>query len=425
MGVLNMADMTQTRILHDLVEKYPDFAYLPNFGWYRREESGFMVHIDAGVIEQELLQDYYDEAGLNLKQMTSAVRLFEMLHGQDCKALAGKFFFTNEQTPDRYLTRIDIPLERHTDVTECLQWCEQVYPQNDVLLAQVGGYILFHPDNNYQKVFLMTGPGGNGKGTFLRIFNAILEEHISGEPLACSVDFDDFGKHERIEILGKQLIYDPDISGNAKTQRWVKILSGGDRVTASQKFKQPITFYPTCKLLLLSNPIPDWQSNPALLRRIIHLRFARKFKVDPKFEERLLAPAMLQKWVAFFWHGYQDFKKHGFRLVEENNAAELFAETDNISAFLQDRCVLGDNYEIPAITLYDAFLRFWRHALQDTRPADNSRVLGKRLKECGIDRKRNATLTKEQIKTYRLTKAAAQTKRFDVYKGLTLSEFVA
>ena len=378
-----------------------------------------MVQLPIGFLENQLLQVYYDDPKLTHRTLTNAIKLFELLQGKESQQIIGKFCFANAPISEPYLSKIQISLNPAADTGPCWTWAEAVYPQNDVLIAQIGGYILFHPDNNFQKVFLITGPGGNGKGTFLRILTAILEEKVLGEPLACSVDFDEFGKHERFEIIGKRLVYDPDISGNAKTQRWIKILSGGDRITASQKFKQPITFYPTCKLLLLSNPIPEWETNPALLRRIILLRFMRKFKVDPEVEFRLLTPAMLEQWVSFFWHGYQDFKRHGFRLIEENSAGEFLSQANDISSFFQDLCCFGDKYEIPAVVLYRHFVQYWKDTLQETRQPQNARVIGKRLKEIGVEKVRNVTLTSQQCKQYHLTDP---NKRYDMYKGITVVE---
>jgi len=412
--------MTEIEILDCLAYKFPNYAFVWGFGWYRQEESGYMVQIPTGEIEQFLIHHFYDNQGLKLRDISNAVRLFELLQGRDCQKLIGSFCFANEQK-EQYFTKIDLPLNPKADVGRCLRWAESVYPQEPLLLMQLGGYILFHPNNNQQKIFLIVGPGGNGKGTFLRILTSILQDYAQGAPLACSVDFDEFGKHERFEIIGKQLVYDPDISGSAKVQRWLKILSGGDQITASKKFKQPINFTPSCKLLLLSNPIPDWKNDPAMTRRIILLRFTKKFKNNPKFEQSLLTPEMLEKWIAFFWHGYQDFKKHGFRLIDENFASEFLAESDDFASFVQDWCVVSEGQEVPCILLYKQFVDYWKNVLQENKSPLNARVVGKRLKEIGIDRHRNQTMTNAQCKRYNLP---CDGKRYDMFMGITLGEFL-
>lgn len=412
--------MTELEILDCLAYQFPTYSYIWGFGWYRQEDSGHMVQIPIGELEQFLIHHFYDNKTLKLRDITSALHLFEWLQGKVNENVIGTFCFANERK-EQYFTQINLPLNPQADVGRCLRWAESVYPQEPLLLMQIGGYILFHPNNSFQKIFLVSGPGGNGKGTFLRIIKTILQDYVTGPPLAYSVDFDEFGKHDRFEIIGKQLVYDPDISGSAKVQRWLKILSGGDTITAEKKFKQPINFTPTCKLLLLSNPIPDWKNDPAMTRRIILLRFTKKFKVNAKFEESLLTPEMLEKWIAFFWHGYQDFKKHGFRLIDENLASEFLAESDDFASFVQDWCVLSEKYEIPCMVLYHQFLGYWKTVLQETRSPLNARVVGKRLKELGIDRHRNQTLTPEQCAKYHLP--SIEGKRYDMFKGITLEEF--
>lgn len=434
---MNRADLFQ-----HLISNYDEFRYIRGFSWYKHE-NGFMVQTDPDHLYRELLNLYFDEHR-NLRQgvdpsdrvLNESLKLFEKRQGLDCNEIVGNFIFRNQPKElFAYLSRIEVDLSPRLETKTCEDWSNQVYPQNPRLIKQIGGYILFHPNNDYQKVFLITGPGGNGKGTFLRIFISLLENKVSGLPLACSVDFDDFGKHERFEIIGKTLVYDSDISGNAKSQRWIKIISGGDKITASKKFQQPVTFYPRCKVMLLSNPIPEWQSNPALLRRIVHLRFKKRFKIDPVAEAKLLTAEMLEQWVAYFYQGYQDFMneeydkegkiiKHagGFSLIEENNAGEFLSEADDLAAFFQDWCTFGDQHEIPTTTLYNKFKDYWVGVLQETKLTPNSRVIGKRLKELGVEKLRNQTLTKQQCDKWGLL--FGSNHRYDVYKGITLNDYL-
>jgi putative DNA primase/helicase len=319
------------------------------------------------------------------------------------------------------------------DTAPCQAIVADWYAQKPRLLQQIGGYILFSPDNRFQKVFLIHGPSANGKGTFLRVLTTILEQKVEGERLAFAVNFDEFAPSERVNLLGKQLIYDAELSGSPKSARWVKLISGGDKLTARALYKSQVTFLPTCKIVLLSNPIPDWGNHPPLVRRLVLMNFKKTFKIDPVKELSYMTDDMLKRWVWFFKQGYDELCKHGFDLIQENVADEFLSQADNLSLFLQERCHFQAEQWIPAATLYQQFKEFWNE-LEDRRPMPNMREVGKRLREYGIEKHRNVTLKDDELKRFGLLKVAPEmveadgktvTKpkdRWDMYKGVGLKE---
>lgn len=429
--------MTQRDILQHLLDNCTNEVYLRGLGWYKMEKTGYMVQLPKDYIRSEVLDMYFMDANtlyqedISHHKICSAEKLFEIARGRDLDGL-GNFFYANEDPQGApHLSRIKIPVEAQ-DVSKCEAWALSVYPQNTDLLKQIGGYILFSPDNRFQKIFLVTGSGANGKGTFLRILTAILEGHVEGERLATAVDLDELTLHERVEILGKQLIYDADISGSNKSLRWLKVLSGGDRITARGLYKTQITFTPTCKILLLSNPIPSWESSPALTRRLVLLQFKQRFAVDPTKELSFLTPDMLRAWVWYFRQGYEDLKVIGFRLIEENNASEFLSQADDLGLFLQEYCTFDHAVSIPTETFYAAFERFWKTVLREKKTTPNSRIVGKRLREYGIEKLKNVTLSEQVIGLYKLNEQLEMDEqgrprpprsRWDLYRGITLKEY--
>jgi len=391
-----------------------------------------MVQVPKDYIRSEILDMYFkDEHTLYQEEIShnkicSAEKLFEIARGREPDGL-GAFFYENEETGGTpHLSRILLPVEEQPDLVRCEEWVNAVYPQNPKLLQQMGGYVLFSPDNRFQKIFLITGSGANGKGTLLRIFTTILENYAEGEKLATAVDLDELSLHERIEIVGKQLIYDADISGSNKSLRWLKILSGGDKITARGLYKSQVTFTPTCKILLLSNPIPSWENSPALVRRLVLLQFKQKFKIDPAFEQSLLSKDMLKKWLWYFKQGYEELKARGFALVDENNASEFLSQADDLGFFLQEYCSFEHDAWIPTDAFYMAFENFWRKVLREKRPTPNARIVGKRLREYGIEKKKNVTLKPDDLRRFGLTEqmeiGEEAKDRWDIYRGIKMKE---
>lgn len=429
--------MNQRDMLQNLIDNCTNEVYLRGLGWHKQEKTGYMVQLPEDYIRSKILNMYYkDEKTLRLeeishKQIIGAEKLFEIARGKDLEGV-GAFFYEGQETHGKpHRSRIMLPIEEH-DTARCEEWVTTVYPQNPDLLKQVGGYILLSPNNRFQKVFLVTGPGANGKGTFLRILTSILEGKVEGEKLSTAVDLDELTLHERIEILGKQLIYDADISGSNKSLRWLKLLSGDDKITARGIYKASVSFVPTCKIMVLSNPIPDWNSEPALIRRLILLQFKQKFEVDPTKEQSFMTDDMLKAWVWFFHQGYEDLKRRGFRLIEENNASEFLSQADDLGLFLQEYCTVQHGARVPTEAFYNAFEQYWKGVLREKRTMLNSRVVGKRLRSYGIEKQKNVSLSDKEIALYKLNEqleiddtghAKEPRSRWDVYNGITLKEF--
>ena len=432
--------MTETDLLQHLIDMCTSEVYIQGFGWYQKQIDGYMVQLSDHEIKQELVnlhfkddQTLYKTAEISHKKICSAEKLFEILRSREAHDIFGKYFFKGQDTQGiEHLSKITIQLEA-CDTTPCLNAVSDWYEQNPKLLQQVGGYILFSPDNRFQKVFLVHGPSGNGKGTFLRVLTSILEQHVEGERLSLAVNFDEFSPSERVGLVGKQLVYDAELSGSPRAVRWLKLISGGDKLTARALYKSQITFLPTCKVLLLSNPIPDWQNSPALIRRLVLLNFKKTFAINPVYEHSLMTEDMLKRWVWFFYEGYQHLCKFGFLLTEENNANEFLSQADNLSLFLQECCEFGADLTVPTASFYKAFKAFWEE-LEDKRPALNKREVGKRLREYGIEKHRNVKFTEEQLKQYDLLKDALVMKkingklvqhtktRWDMYHGIGLKD---
>lgn len=442
--------MTLEELLQDLIDDSTQLAFIRGIGWFRIENTGYMVPLPHDYIQGELLNRFfksenelYKSYELTHSKITSAEKLFQVYKSRDADYM-GTFFFANQNADGQpHMSRITLPLKHGLDVSRCADWIADVYPQNPTLLQQVGGYCLFSPDNRFQKIFLITGSGANGKGTFLRILTTILEQYVEGEKLATPIDLDEFGMHERLELIGKQLVYDADISGSNKSLRWLKIISGGDKITARGLYKSQVKFLPTCKIMLLSNPIPSWENSPALTRRLILMQFKKKYKIDPGFELGLLSKDMLEKWICYFKQGYDDLcKRNTFALIDENNAQEFLSLADDVALFLQDQCDYDPHVWIPCETFHRAFIEFWRADLDERKAPPNRRVIGKRLREYGIEKERNRTLSDEELKRFALNapvqeelfeiplrdgqqQAQEQKRRWDCYQGITLKKFRA
>jgi putative DNA primase/helicase len=148
--------------------------------------------------------------------------------------------------------------------------------------------------NPLQKLFLLTGGGGNGKGVLLAVIHALLgRRNVSSIPLG------DFAESQfaTAEIFGKlaNICGDIDATFLERTGQ-IKALSGEDEIKGERKFGNPFYFEFWGKGLFSANAIPaSADSSRGWTRRLELLRFPYEpDKPDRTLKARLTAPASLQ-----------------------------------------------------------------------------------------------------------------------------------
>ena len=137
------------------------------------------------------------------------------------------------------------------------------------------------------------GPGGNGKSVFANVIGRLLKDY------ATVASFDTFteskGDRHSAEIAtlaGSRLVAasEPE-KGKAWAESKVKLITGGDEISARFMHGNPFTFRPQFKLLFTANDKPILRSvNEAMRRRFHVVRFAYKPPVaDTGLESNLIA----------------------------------------------------------------------------------------------------------------------------------------
>lgn len=134
-----------------------------------------------------------------------------------------------------------------------IEWLGQVFGDDAEMhrhMWEVIGYLMM-TGNPFQKIILFHGPGGDGKGTLMRVLRAML-----GKPNYSSVSLhqlvDDrfatsalYGKIANISgDLSEKFLADPQV---------LKEITGGDSINASRKFGQSFEFVPYAVPLFSNN----------------------------------------------------------------------------------------------------------------------------------------------------------------------------
>lgn len=207
-------------------------------------------------------------------------------------------------------------------------------------LQRLAGYCLTGSTEEQMFAFFY-GPGGNGKGVFLKTLLRVLGDYGYSAPMATFVSTGmDRHPTELAAMCGARLV---TASETQAGRRWdearVKALTGGDPVTAHFMRQDDFTYYPTFKLLFAGNHKPEIRDLDAAMRRRIHLiPFVVTPKVvDKRLEEKLEAeyPAIL----AWMIEGCLLWQRDGLNPPASIRAAteSYFEESDPLGQWL-DEC---------------------------------------------------------------------------------------
>lgn len=238
---------------------------------------------------------------------------------------------------------------------------------------------------NFQKFIILRGSRGTGKSVVVRLFeNVIGQGNFSNVPLQKLEE-----KFYSIQLMGKLINLCADLNGNPlKTVNTIKLITGGDSLSDSFKGKDVITFTPYARLLFSCNTVPislDEKSN-ALFERIIVIEMDNRPKVpDRQLEEKLaeeipyIIKEALKELQELFNNNTLFESEHSKELV-----AELYADSDSVQAFLQEKTVKDIQKSIRTTELLEEYKKYCEET--EREPLSRTRFYSN-LKNKGIGKK--------------------------------------
>lgn len=195
-----------------------------------------------------------------------------------------------EHDPKYYfLTELPIEYKKNAKIKRIKQFFKQILKSEDIRrLQEIFGYCLYR-DYHIQKAFMFLGEGANGKSTGLNLLKYMLGNHnVSSVSLQELCD----NRFAAANLYGKLANIYPDLPDKTLTKTGMfKILTGGDTISAEQKFKDYFNFINHAKLIFSANKLPESKDDTnAFFRRWDFLNFPYTFygdKCDPKIIEKL------------------------------------------------------------------------------------------------------------------------------------------
>lgn len=152
-------------------------------------------------------------------------------------------------------------------------------PKTEELLQFIPGYALFH-DCPFEKIFVLTGTGGNGKSKYLEILRQLFGEdncsHVTPRGL--------LDKFQRITLKDSIINLAGEIKSNiADAEEYMKLIASGETISACYKSKDFIPFRPRTKLVYACNgQLSSGDTSDGLTRRLIMIDFKVSFVDFPE-----------------------------------------------------------------------------------------------------------------------------------------------
>jgi len=250
----------------------------------------------------------------------------------------------------------------------CPRWeafLERVVPSGAVraYLQRLIGYTLTGSVAEQILVFLF-GAGANGKSVCTGTVQALLGDYAATAPKDLLVDKPSDGHPTDVAgIWGRRLI----VSSETEQGRWlaeakVKSLTGGDLISARFMRRDFFTFRPTHKLWLFGNhQLRVRGTDHGIWRRIVQVPFTQQIsdaEKDVHLEAKLRAElAGIAAWAV---RGCLDWQRDGLRPPPEvvDATAEYRKSQDIIGRFIDEACIVGNDFSCAAAKLYTAY-KIW------------------------------------------------------------------
>jgi P4 family phage/plasmid primase-like protien len=238
---------------------------------------------------------------------------------------------------------------------------EIVTEKQERLFWQIVGYCL-KPGNPYQLLFILVGDGANGKSTLLEALRALLGPENTAAIALHEIVYNRFAA---AELAGKLANIYPDLPTTAlKDTGVIKALTGGDRIKAERKFRDPFFFMNQAKLIFSANILPEVDDRSyAFWRRWVIINCPNKFegdKADRSLLEKLKKPEELSGALNLALMGLRDLESNGFSITKD--AYELREEwrrrSNSIYAFVYDELEPSSESWVSKDDLYARYLEF-------------------------------------------------------------------
>jgi len=267
--------------------------------------------------------------------------------------------------PDK-IVMVHIPVDYNPEALcpNITQFFKDVLDEHDIFaVEEFFGYCLLR-DYPIQKLFMLVGEGSNGKSTLLTLLSSLLGyENVVSLSIQEIIE----NKFAAANLFGKLANIYADIpkTALAETGR-IKILTGGDIVTAERKFGGYFSFTNHAKMVFSANRVPlSYDESDAFFRRWVIINFPNTFnELQGKgLLSRITTPEELSGLLNVAIKGLKRLLD-SCRFSNQKSTNEVREQyvrmSDSIQAFVWDCIEISPDNAIPKKDVYYAYTGYCR-----------------------------------------------------------------
>jgi putative DNA primase/helicase len=344
---------------------YTDGVYVPNGERFVRQQCRKKLG-DAARVHRlnEVIAHISDMTYVETEELNTHTNLINLQNGM-YNWIEEKFLPHNP----KYLSTIRIPVEYNPKATcpTVDYFFESTLPSDCISIAEEFFGLVLIPYVGFEKAFMLTGIGRNGKSTFLTLLEKFVgSENVSKIPLQ---ELDE-NRFKRAELFGKLVNLFADLDARAlESSSYFKTVVSGDAIDAERKHKNPFFFRPFARLAYSANQLPySYDKSLAYYARWIIMPFPHRFegkKADKSLRYKLTRANELSGLLNRALTGLNRlFENQDFTESETVKDAvdDYQKQNDTIAAFINECCEFGEGFEIERSKLYDAYATYCQKA---------------------------------------------------------------
>jgi putative DNA primase/helicase len=265
-------------------------------------------------------------------------------------------FFTRTALPIAYDATAECPLWR-TFLFQVL--CDE---QLVALMQQWFGYLIT-TDTSYQKLLYLRGRPRSGKGTTMRVLDAL----VGPRNVASHTISDIAERSGREGLVGKSLLKITDMNTDNKQDlsqaaSIINAITGEDPIHIFRKFKGALELILKAHVVMAGNQFPDFGDHAAALSErmnVIPFNVSFSGREDSGLTAKLLAElAGILNWAL---DGLEDLRWDGKFMIAaaaEEAKREVLNSGSPVRGFVNDECEIGPEFVVSKDELFNAYDRY-------------------------------------------------------------------
>jgi putative DNA primase/helicase len=297
-----------------------------------------------------------------------------------------------ERPGDQITKHSSVPFEADAKCPRFQQFLPEIFNSDEELVDYVQrtiGYCLTGSVRE-QCVFCWCGSGANGKTTLENLLRHILGEHAVNLAFS-ALETTHRNSNDLVALAGARLATASETNEGVRlNEARIKVLTGGDPITARRLYQESFTFSPTHKLVLAFNHKPIIADDSEGMWRRVHLvLFSRQFKPEEQ-DKNLLDQLKGEATGVLGWavRGCLLWQKNGLAMppAVKRATAAYRDESDHLGQFIGDCCTVEPSSTETSEALWR---RYQSWATENEEVSLSRQVFASRLERRGFQRNRS------------------------------------